>query len=222
MSHGRLDRAAPARERRVGHLADVLQDRGLDLFQPAVSRDGVIFNPQQVKRENLVQTVGVLRVERERFELLCLHQVGGDVEAGRRILADVNHQRTLDPGDQNEIGIVRFQRRSGDQLAGHVQRKKADRFAVRCGFSELVAADKAAGAADIFHDNGGVAGNMPRQMQRDDPALKIRRSTGGIVDDHGDRLALVELSLRAARNSSGEHDESKARQNCPYHRPLLK
>ena len=64
---------------------------------------------EQIERQRLVQRVGVLRVERQRLELLGFHQIGRDIDARRCVLADVDDQRAFDAGDQYEIGIARAQ-----------------------------------------------------------------------------------------------------------------
>ena len=54
-------------------------------------------------------------------------------------------------------------------------------------------------------------------MQRDDAALEVGRSAGRIVDDHRDRLALVELGFGALRKDRRQRHQSGDQQNFPYH-----
>jgi len=98
-----------------------------------------------------------LRVERERLEFVRLHDVGRDREAGRRVLARVGDQRLLHAGDHLEIRIVDAKRRVAEELRDHIDREKADGFAVGRGLGELIGADHAAGAAHVLDDDGRLA-----------------------------------------------------------------
>jgi hypothetical protein len=158
------------------------------------------------------------RLERKRLEVVRLHDVGRDPEAGRRVLAGIRHQRILEARDHHEVRIVGAKRRVCNQLGNHVQGEEADGFAVRRRFAKLVAADDAAGAADILDDDGRLAGDVVRQVLRDDASLDVGRSAGRIVDDHGDGLALVELGKRELRDGGGdERGEGGRQQNSSRH-----
>ena len=130
----------------------------------------------------------------------------GDLEAGRRILARIGDQRIFEARDHHEIGIGRAQRRVGDELGDDVEREEADGLAVRRRLAELVAADDAAGAADVLDDDGGLAGNVVGQVLRDNARLDVGGAAGRIVDDHVDRLALVELGKRGLWKGGGDQD----------------
>jgi len=86
-----------------------------------------------------------------------LHDVGRDREAGRRVLARVGDQRLLHAGDHLEIRIVDAKRRVAEELRDHIDREKADGFAVGRGLGELIGADHAAGAAHVLDDDGRLA-----------------------------------------------------------------
>ena len=103
-------------------------------------------------------------------------------------------------------------RRIAHDLPRNIQGEEADGLAVRRRFAELVAADDATGAADVLDDDGGIAGNVVRQMQRNDAAFEIGRAAGRIVDDHRDRLALVELGIGALREHRGQRHQSGRQQ----------
>ncbi len=199
--HRRLHGGAPARQRRVRHLPVVLQDRGLDLLEAAIGGHGLVLDAEQVERERLVDGVGILRIERERLERLRLHDVGADRDPGRRVLADIGHQRVLHAREHHEVRVVDAQRRVADDLRDDVEREEADGLPVGRGLGKLVGADDAAGAGDVLDDDGRLARNMLGQVLGDDAALDVRRATGGVVDDHGHGLALVELGKRAIRRS---------------------
>src|SRR3954471_8793010 len=130
-------------------------------------------------------------------------------------LAGIGDQRVLEARDHHEFRIVGAQRRIGDQLGDHVQGEEADRLAVRRRLAELVAAEDAAGAADILDHDGGLAGDVVGQVLRDDASLDVGGAAGRIVDDHGDGLALVELGKRNLRDDRGNQcgetgDEQKS------------
>ena len=138
---------------------------------------------------------------------MCLHDVGRDLEAGRRVLARVGDQRLLHAGDHLEIRIVDAKRRISQELRNHIDREKTDGFAVGHGLGELIGADHAAGAAHVLDDDGGLARNVRGQMLGDDAPLDIGRAAGRVVDDHGDGLALVELGTRGVcEDRGGERD----------------
>ena len=170
---------------------------------------------EQVERDLLIDAVDVLGVERQRLEILRLHQVGRHVDAGRRVLADIGDQRAFDAGKQDEIGKVGANRRIVGQLGHHIEGEEADGQAVGRGVAELVAAEQPRAAADILDHDGRMARNVVGQMLRDDAALDVGRAAGRIVDDHRDRLALVVLGLRACRNERGKRDQRC--QHCSCH-----
>src|SRR5262249_62363806 len=72
--------------------------------------------------------------------------------------------------------------------------------------------DHAAGAADVLDHDVRLSGNVRGQMLSNDASLAVGRAARRVVDDHGDGLALVELSLRAAceskRRERGRRDQS--------------
>ena len=187
-----------------------------NFLQAPIGRHRLILDTQKVEGEQLIDRVGILDAERERLEITRLHHVGRDLEAGRRVAPHVDDQRTLDSGDEDEVEIARADRSAADDLRDHVEGEEADRLAVGRRFTELVAADQAAGAADVLHHDGRVAGNLRRQVLRDDAPLDVGRTAGRIVDDHGDRLALVELGCCAVRNGR-EGERRGGNQHGPCH-----
>src|SRR5262249_48945589 len=126
-----------------------------------------------------------------------------------------------DPADHDEVRIVDAQRRVAQQLGDDVQGEEADAVAVGCGLRELIGPDHAAGAGDVFDYNRGFAGNVCRQMLRDDAAFDVVGATGGVVDDHGDGAALVVLGGRGIGAGCGEDYGQAGRYKCFLNHRLL-
>src|SRR4029077_13350918 len=96
----------PARQRGVRELAYILQDRGFDLLQSAISRHRLILDTQESEGPRLIDGIAVLQVERKRLEVARLHDVGRDLEAGRRILARPRDKRILEARDHREFRVI--------------------------------------------------------------------------------------------------------------------
>jgi hypothetical protein len=104
------------------------------------------------------------------------------------------------------------------QLGNYVQGEEADRFAVGGGVAELIAADHAAGPAHVFDHDRRFAGNVRGQMLGDDASLDIGGAARRVVDDDGDRLALVELGECGLRKrAGGKHGHAGDEQHPSSH-----
>src|SRR5918993_1509659 len=89
-----------------------------------------------------------------------------------------------------------------------------DRSIARSTVKNEIGRDQHGGSRHILNDSGWFAGNVLREVARDQPGVRIITSAGGSADDELDCFALVELldggsSSRRDQRSRDEDGKQK-------------
>ena len=142
--------------------------------------------------------------------------------AGGKIRARHQHQRLIhDQHHRREIGHGVVQRRLVERLVLGVRADVAEHELVAVGrrLRDAVRPGHAAGAADVFHDDGLV--KLGAQAVGDDAGDGVGRSAGAERRNHGDRPVRPVLRLRrmcggnqARKNSRSSGEGGQSAQRC--------
>jgi hypothetical protein len=168
-----------------------------DIASGREAGDGLIREIHHLEREpdpGVVRRAAAIAAEED---LRDLGDVGRLLQPRRRIPARIGDGPSGGAADRQVIlRHVDLERGIVDQRRGRTDREETGGQAVRPRSdieAQQVHGVQAAGAGRVLDDDGGSARNMFRQVPRQDSRLGVDVAADPVVDDQGQRLALVEL-----------------------------
>ena len=81
------------------------------------------------------------------------------------------------------------------------------------GIGHVIRRLDTAGAGTVLHDHLGIARNVLADMARHQLTVEVEGAAATRRNDHGDRLALIEI-LHAGRGGRGAHGDGETRRRA--------
>ena len=192
--------------------------------KPVTAWYGQVHHLEREPDPGVVRRAAAVTAEKD---LRHLGDVGRLLQSGRRIPARIGDGPSGRAADRQVVlGHVDLERGIVDQRRGRADREEPSGQAVGPGSDiqpQQVHGVQAAGAGRVLDDDGRRARDMFRQVARQDSRLGVDVAADPVVDDQGERLALVELGRRRRdRRDRGECPKGGGDSGAPRHDARLR
>ena len=198
------------RQRARGHVDLVLLESLVDVADRWKAGDGLIGEVHDLEGEPDPRIVRRPAAVAAEIDFRRLGDIGRLLQPRWQVLARIGDGPAGCAPDRHVVlGQLDLERRIVDQRRRRTDREEAGGEAVRLRSDvepQQIHGMQAARAGRVLDDDCRAAGNVFRQVARQDSRLGVDIAAGTVVDHHGERLAFVELRERGRRKRDrGEH-----------------